>query len=94
MILLVAFFPLGATFAPARWVHTPDRTKASMRAYIWDRMKDWLLHGAIEAAEKTAADLAERQELAMFLRGLRPVEDSRPAWPPIGGTPTGRIPKS
>jgi hypothetical protein len=39
-------------------VHTPDRTKANMRAYIWDGMKDWLLHGAIEADEKIAADLA------------------------------------
>jgi hypothetical protein len=26
-------------------VHTPDRTKANMRAYMWDKMKDWLLHG-------------------------------------------------
>jgi hypothetical protein len=39
-------------------VHTPDRTKANMRAYMWDKMKDWLLHGAIEADEKMAADLA------------------------------------
>src|SRR5580765_221284 len=23
--------------------HTPDRAKANMRAYMWDRMKDWLL---------------------------------------------------
>jgi hypothetical protein len=23
-------------------VHTPDRTKANMRAYMWDKMKDWL----------------------------------------------------
>jgi hypothetical protein len=22
-------------------VHTPDRTKAIMRAYMWDQMKDW-----------------------------------------------------
>ena len=29
-----------------------------MRAYMWDKMKDWLLHGAIEADEKMAADLA------------------------------------
>ena len=35
-------------------VHTPDRTKANM----WDKMKDWLFHGAIEADEKMAADLA------------------------------------
>jgi hypothetical protein len=34
-------------------VHTPDRTKANMRAYMWDQMKDWLLHGAIEADEFT-----------------------------------------
>jgi hypothetical protein len=39
-------------------VHTPDRTKANMRAFMWDKMKDWLLHGAIEADEKMAADLA------------------------------------
>jgi hypothetical protein len=39
-------------------VHTPDRTKANMRAYMWDQMKDWLLHGAIEADEKMAAYLA------------------------------------
>src|SRR5450432_853043 len=29
-----------------------------MRAYMWDQMKDWLLHGAIETDEKMAADLA------------------------------------
>jgi hypothetical protein len=29
-----------------------------MRAYMWDKMKDWLLHGAIETDEKMAADLA------------------------------------
>jgi hypothetical protein len=39
-------------------VQTPDRTKANMRAFMWDRMKDWLLHGAIEKDEKMAADLA------------------------------------
>jgi hypothetical protein len=39
-------------------VHTPDRTKANMRAYMWDKMKDWLLHGAIETDEKMATDLA------------------------------------
>jgi hypothetical protein len=39
-------------------VHAPDRTKANMRAYMWDEMKDWLLHGAIETDEKMAADLA------------------------------------
>jgi hypothetical protein len=39
-------------------VHTPDRTKANMRAYMWDKMKDWLLHGAIGTDEKMAADLA------------------------------------
>jgi hypothetical protein len=36
-------------------VQTPDRTKANMRAYKWHQMKDWLLHGAIEADEKMAA---------------------------------------
>jgi hypothetical protein len=25
---------------------------------VWDKMKDWLLQGAIEADEKMAADLA------------------------------------
>jgi hypothetical protein len=39
-------------------VHTPDRTKANMRAYMRDKMKDWLLHGAIETDEKMAMDLA------------------------------------
>ena len=29
-----------------------------MRAYMWDKMEDWLLHGAIEADEKMAVDLA------------------------------------
>ncbi len=29
-----------------------------MRAHMWDQMKDWLLHGAIEGDEKMAADLA------------------------------------
>jgi hypothetical protein len=26
-----------------------------MRAFMWDQMKDWLLHGAIEGDEKMAA---------------------------------------
>jgi hypothetical protein len=39
-------------------VHTPHRSKANMRADMWDKMKDWLLHGAIEADEKMAADLS------------------------------------
>jgi hypothetical protein len=38
-------------------VHTPDRTKANRQAYMWDKIKNWLLHGAIEADEKMAADL-------------------------------------
>ena len=38
--------------------HTPDRAKANMRAYMWDRMKDWLLTGAIETDEKMTMDLA------------------------------------
>ena len=38
--------------------HTPDRAKANMRAYMWDRMKDWQLKGAIEKDEKMAMDLA------------------------------------
>jgi hypothetical protein len=29
-------------------VRTPDRTRANMRAYMWDKRKDWLLHGAID----------------------------------------------
>jgi hypothetical protein len=37
-------------------VHTPDRTKTNMRAYMWDKMKGWLLHGAIEADETMVAD--------------------------------------
>src|SRR5450631_2114682 len=39
-------------------VHTPDRSKANMRAYMWDQMKDWLLHGAIHTDEKIASDLS------------------------------------
>ncbi len=39
-------------------VHTPDRSKANMRAYMWDRCKDWLLKGAIADDEKLAQDLA------------------------------------
>jgi hypothetical protein len=39
-------------------VRTPDRSKANMRAYMWDQMKDWLLHGAIHEDEKLALDLA------------------------------------
>jgi hypothetical protein len=39
-------------------VHTPDRSKANMRAYMWDKTKDWLLHGAIPDDEKLASDLA------------------------------------
>ena len=38
--------------------HTPDRSKANMRAYMWDKMKDWLLHGAIPDDEKLASDLS------------------------------------
>jgi hypothetical protein len=34
------------------FVHTPDRTKANLRAFMWDKMMDWLLHGAIETDEK------------------------------------------
>jgi hypothetical protein len=41
-----------------RFGHVPDRAKANMRAYMWDRMKDWLLTGAIETDEKMAWDLA------------------------------------
>ena len=37
--------------------HTPDRSKANM----WDCMKDWLLHGAVETDDKMAADLAGRR---------------------------------
>jgi hypothetical protein len=29
-----------------------------MRAYMWDKVKDWLLHGAIPDDEKLASDLA------------------------------------
>ena len=29
-----------------------------MRAYMWDRVKDWLLSGALETDEKMATDLA------------------------------------
>lgn len=38
--------------------HTPDRSKKNMRAYMWDRMKDWLLKGAIPDEEKMLLDLA------------------------------------
>ena len=39
-------------------VHSPDRRMTNMRAYMWDRMKDWLLKGAIETDEKMALALA------------------------------------
>jgi hypothetical protein len=29
--------------------------QGQLRAYMWDQMKDWLLHGAIETDEKMAA---------------------------------------
>jgi hypothetical protein len=50
----------GASSTKTNFVlkHRPDRTKANMRANTWDKMKDWLLHGAIETDEKMAADLA------------------------------------
>jgi hypothetical protein len=38
--------------------HTPDRSKANMRAFMWDKTKDFLLHGAIETDEKMASDLS------------------------------------
>lgn len=33
---------------------TPDSSKANMRAYMWDRMKGWLLTGGVETAEEVA----------------------------------------
>ncbi len=39
-------------------VHPPDNTKSNMRAFMWDKMKDWLLHGCIPDEEKLAQDLA------------------------------------
>jgi hypothetical protein len=56
-----AYARWGSTTSSRRipvWCNTPDRTKANMRAYMSDKMRDWLLHGAIEADEKMAADLA------------------------------------
>jgi hypothetical protein len=38
--------------------HTADRSKANMRGYMWDRLKDWRLKGAIPDDEKPAMDLA------------------------------------
>ena len=38
--------------------HTPERSMANMRAYMWFCAKDYLLTGAIEADEKMASDLA------------------------------------
>jgi hypothetical protein len=37
---------------------TPDHSKANMRAYMWDRMKDWLLKGSIPDEEKMLLDLS------------------------------------
>ena len=48
-------------------VHTPDLTKANMRAFMWDKMKDWLLHGAIETDEKMAAGLAGGCSVTTYL---------------------------
>ena len=39
--------------------HT-QTAQANMRAYVWDRMKDWLLKGAIEKDEKVAMDRRAR----------------------------------
>jgi hypothetical protein len=36
---------------------SPDRHQANMRAYMWNRMKDWLLHGAIPADITLETDL-------------------------------------
>jgi hypothetical protein len=33
-------------------VHALDRIKTDTRTFMWDKMKDWLLHGAIETDEK------------------------------------------
>jgi hypothetical protein len=38
--------------------HTPERRMSNMRAYMWNAMKDWLLHGAIESDDKMQLDLA------------------------------------
>jgi hypothetical protein len=37
-----------------------------MRAYMWDKMKDLLFHGAIETNEKMAADSYRRTGITAF----------------------------
>lgn len=37
---------------------SPDLHQANMRAFMWNRMKDWLLKGAIPNTDKIAAELA------------------------------------
>jgi hypothetical protein len=32
--------------------HTPDRHQANMRAYMWNRMKEWLAHGTIPTKDE------------------------------------------
>ncbi len=39
-------------------LHPPDATKENLRAFMWDKMKDWLLRGCIQNDEKLAQDLA------------------------------------
>jgi hypothetical protein len=37
---------------------SPDTHQANLRAYMWNRMKDWLLQGAIPDDERFASQLA------------------------------------
>jgi len=37
--------------------NSPDRHQANMRAYMWNRLKDWLEHGSIESANELEMDL-------------------------------------
>lgn len=37
--------------------HSPDRKYANMRAYMWGRMKDWLIRGAIAKNARLESDL-------------------------------------
>jgi hypothetical protein len=75
-------------------VHTPDRTKANMRAYMWDKMKDLRLHGAIEADEKMAADPAgpgdhiNRSNLFCWCWSRRPTCRSAARTRPMTETPS------
>jgi hypothetical protein len=61
-----------------------SRIKANMRAYMWDKMKDWLLHSAIEKDEKMAMEARLPQNIESTVSPPpRPPSENRtflPCW--------------